>query len=129
MSRLILGLRCIAIAVTLQMVAMVLPARAIEIQEVTSPGGIKAWLVQSPTIPLIAMNFAFEGGAALDPAGKEGLANFLTGMLDEGAGDLDSKIFQAKASDLAMKMSFSSDLDSFEGSFQTLSRNRDEAFK
>lgn len=129
MSRLILGLRCIVIAVALQMVAMVLPARAIEIQEVTSPGGIKAWLVQSPTIPLIAMNFAFEGGAALDPAGKEGLANFLTGMLDEGAGDLDSKTFQAKASDLAMKMSFSSDLDSFEGSFQTLSRNRDEAFK
>ena len=95
----------------------------------TSPGGIKAWLVQSPTIPLIAMNFAFEGGAALDPPGKEGLANFLTGMLDEGAGDLDSKTFQAKASELAMKMSFSSDRDSFEGSFQTLSRNRDEAFK
>jgi zinc protease len=129
MPRLIFGLRCLVIFAALQMAAMVLPARAIEIQEVTSPGGITAWLVQSPTIPLIAMNFAFEGGAALDPPGKEGLANFLTGMLDEGAGDIDSKTFQAKASELAMKMSFSSDRDSFEGSFQTLSRNRDEAFK
>ena len=62
-------------------------------------------------------------------ADKEGLANFLTGMLDEGAADINSKTFQAKASELAMKMSFSSDRDSFEGSFQTLSRNRDEAFK
>lgn len=129
MPRLIHGLRCIIIVAALQMVAMAVPARAIEIQEVTSPGGIKAWLVQSPTIPLIAMNFAFEGAAALDPPGKEGLANFLTGMLDEGAADLDSKTFQAKASELAMKMSFSSDRDSFEGSLQTLSRNRDEAFK
>jgi len=129
MSRLISGLRCIFVVVALQMVAAALPARAVDIQEVTSPGGIKAWLVQSPTIPLIAMNFAFKGGAALDPADKEGRANFLTGMLDEGAGDLDSKTFQAKASELAMKMSFSSDQDSFEGSFQTLSRNRDEAFK
>jgi zinc protease len=109
--------------------AAALPARAIEIQEVTSPGGIKAWLVESPTIPLIAMNFAFRGGAALDPQGKEGLANFLTGMLDEGAGALDSKAFQAKLDELAMKMSFSAGFDWFEGSFQTLSRNRDETFK
>jgi zinc protease len=129
MSSLISGARCVVLFIALGMMAMVLPARAVEIQEVTSPGGIKAWLVQSPTIPLIAMKFAFKGGAALDPAGKEGLANFLTGMLDEGAGDLDSKTFQTKASELAMKMSFSSDLDSFEGSFQTLSRNRDEAFR
>ncbi|MBL8907125.1 MAG: insulinase family protein [Rhizobiales bacterium] len=129
MSRLMFGLRCIVIVAALQLTALTLPARAVDIQEVTSPGGIKAWLVQSPTIPLIAMNFAFKGGAALDPPGKEGLANFLTGMLDEGAGDIDSKTFQTMASDLAMKMSFSSDRDSFEGSFQTLSRNRDEAFR
>jgi zinc protease len=109
--------------------AAALPARAIEIQEVTSPGGIKAWLVESPTIPLIAMNFAFKGGAALDPPGKEGLANFLTGMLDEGAGALDSKAFQAKLDELAMKMSYNAGFDWFEGSFQTLSRNRDETFR
>ena len=39
-------------------------------------------------MPLIALRFAFDGGNAQDPAGKEGLANFLTAMLDEGAGDL-----------------------------------------
>ena len=58
-------------------------AYAIEIKEVTSPGGIKAWLVENKDIPLIAMNFSFEGGSTSDPAGKEGTAHFMTGMMDE----------------------------------------------
>jgi zinc protease len=36
-------------------------ASAIEIKQVTSPGGITAWLVESNTVPLIAMDFSFEG--------------------------------------------------------------------
>lgn len=106
----------------------VLPAEAIEIKEVKSPGGITAWLVEDHTNPLIAMQFSFQGGAANDPQGKEGTANFITAMLDEGAGDLDSAAFQAKRDDLAMKMSFDANLDQFEGSFQTLSAKRDDAF-
>ena len=32
-----------------------LPARAeVDIQEVTSPGGITAWLVEEPSIPFVA---------------------------------------------------------------------------
>jgi hypothetical protein len=63
-------------------------AQAFEIKEVTSPGGVKAWLVSDSTIPMIAMNFSFRGGATSDPAGKQGRTYFLSGMLDEGAGDL-----------------------------------------
>ena len=111
------------------LVTFVMPARAIDIQDVTSPGGIRAWLVEDKTIPLIAMEFSFRGGAALDPAGKDGVSHFLTGMLDEGAGDLDSAAFQAKRDELAFKMSFDASLDYFEGSFQTLARNRDESFR
>jgi zinc protease len=68
-------------------------AQAFEIREVTSPGGIKAWLVSDSTIPMIAMNFSFRGGAASDPAGKQGRTYFLSGMLDEGAGELNSEAF------------------------------------
>ena len=42
-----------------------LPARAIDIQEVTSPGGIKAWLIEEPTIPFTALEIRFSGGATL----------------------------------------------------------------
>ena len=53
------------------------PARAAAVQEIVSPSGIKAWLVEDYTVPVVALNIAFRGGAAQDPAGKEGLANFM----------------------------------------------------
>jgi zinc protease len=100
----------------------------IEIQPVTSPGGITAWLVEDDTIPLIAINFSFEGGAAVEPDDEAGLAYFLAGMLDEGAGDLDSQAFQQRLADLSIRMSFNAQRDHLQGSLQTLSENRDEAF-
>jgi zinc protease len=106
----------------------ILPAGAIDIKEVKTKSGITAWLVENHTNPLIAMQFSFLGGAANDPAGKEGTANFITAMMDEGAGDLDSAAFQAKRDELNMKMSFDANFDTFEGSFQTLTEKRDESF-
>jgi zinc protease len=103
-------------------------AQAFTIEEVTSPGGIKAWLVHEKAIPLIAMNFSFSNGSARDPVDKDGVSEFLSGMLDEGAGDLSSQDFQQKRDALAFRMSFNSAADFFEGSFQTLSRNRDASF-
>ncbi len=98
-----------------------------KILEVTSPGGIKAWLVESRQVPLIAMRFSFAGGAARDPSGKEGLANFVSGMLDEGAGNLSSEKFQERQEELALRMGFDAGRDMFTGSFQTLKSNADDA--
>ncbi|WP_353642542.1 hypothetical protein [Mesorhizobium sp. WSM2239] len=64
------------------------------ILEVKSKKGITAWLVGDHSIPLIAIRFAFDGGTAQDPAGKEGLVNLMTGLFEEGSGDLDSEAFQ-----------------------------------
>ena len=72
-----------------------LPARAVDVQRVVSPGGIEAWLVEDHTNPIISLELAFRGAAALDPPGREGLANLVSGLIDEGAGDLDSQAFQS----------------------------------
>lgn len=104
------------------------PVMAVEIQRVISPGGIEAWLVEQHTIPLVAMNFAFKGGTRLDPPGKEGLGNLLSGLLDEGAGELDAQAFQKRLDSHAIRLGFSIDRDSFRGRLQTLSEHRDEAF-
>ncbi len=103
-------------------------AHAFTIQEVTSPGGLKAWLVEERAIPLITINFSFRPGNAEDPAGQEGVSEFLTGMMDEGAGAMLADEFQRKREALAFRMSFDSGADFFEGSFQTLSHNRHESF-
>ena len=113
------------VVVTGLFVASAASANAFTIQEVTSPGGIKAWLVEEHAIPLMAMNYSFKGGTEFDPPGKEGVSNFLTGMMDEGAGDLLSAEFQKKRDALAFRMSFDAGSDFFEGGFQTLTRNRD----
>ncbi len=105
------------------------PALAFRIEEVTSPGGIKAWLVEEKAVPLIAMKFSFRSGSVFDPEGKEGAANFLTGMMDEGAADLDSATFQRLRDELSFKMGFDAERDHFEGVFQTLSHNRDASFE
>jgi zinc protease len=117
-----------SLAVLVFLIIGILPAGAIDIKEVKSKAGITAWLVEDHTNPLIAMQFSFQGGAVDDPAGKEGTAYFITAMMDEGAGDLDSAAFQARRDELNMKMSFDANFDTFSGSFQTLSEKRDDSF-
>ena len=100
----------------------------VDIERVVSPGGITAWLVNDPSIPVISFRFAFRGGASLDPAGKEGLARMTSTLIDEGAGDLDSQAFQRRLQDLSISLRFSARRDTFGGNLKTLSKNRDQAF-
>ncbi len=102
-----------------------LPANAIEIQEVVSPKGIKAWLVEDNSVPLVSMRFSFKGGTSQDPGGKEGLANLMTALFDEGAGDLDSDSFQERIDNLGGEMSFTASPDSVSASIRMLAENRD----
>lgn len=112
----------------LAFVAASFPARAaVEIQEVTSPGGITAWLVEDYTVPIIAVRFAFEGGASQDPEGREGLANLMTGLFDEGAGDLDSDAFQIRLDELGAAMRFDATRDAVYGQIRMLADDREEA--
>ena len=92
----------------------------------TAPG-IEAWHVESPVVPLIALSFAFEGGAAQDPEGKAGVAQMLARLLDEGAGDLVSDAFQERLAARAIEMSFHAGPDAIGGSLKMLVKHADEA--
>ena len=118
-------------AVTLAAAVLMAPlaAKATTIQRVVSPGGIEAWLVQDPSVPLIAFDFSFRGGANQDPVDKPGVATMATSLLDEGAGDLDSKSFHERAETKAIQLGFSVNRDQTSGSVRTLSANQDEAFE
>ena len=105
------------------------PAKATEVTRVISPGGIEAWLVEAHAIPILSVSIAFRGGATLDPAGKEGRANMVSALLDEGAGDYDSRAFQSRLEDLAIHLGFSTGLDTFTASLKTLTVNTDAAFE
>ncbi|SMF69921.1 zinc protease [Azospirillum oryzae] len=113
----------------LAVVAVTLPAHAMDIKRVVSPGGIEAWLVEDHKVPVIALEWAFEGAGGTDPKGKEGLANLTSTMLDEGAGPYDSQAFQARLQDNAIALGFDAGRDGFSGSMRTLTEHRDEALE
>jgi zinc protease len=101
---------------------------AAKIQHLVSPGGIEAWFVQDATVPLIAMEYAFGGGATQDPADKPGVGNMVASLIDEGSGDLDSQTFHERLDRRAIELSFSATRDYFRGSLRMLKDNKDEAF-
>jgi zinc protease len=105
------------------------PALATTIERVVSPGGIEAWLVHEPAVPMIAIDFAFVGGAAQDAPGKGGTASLVASLLDEGAGDLDAKTFHARLERKAIELGFQAERDTLRGTLRTLTENKDEAFE
>lgn len=104
-------------------------ARAVEIQTIVSPGGIKALLVEDYTVPLIAVSMAFKGGANQEADNKTGLTNLLSSLLDEGAGDIKSQEFQTRIDDIGIELRFGASYDRFTGRMKTLRSTRDEAFE
>jgi zinc protease len=104
-------------------------AHATNIERVTSPGGIEAWLVRDTSLPLIALNFSFLGGANEDPEGKAGTGYMVSSMLDEGAGPLDSRGFHQQLEENAVELRFSVTHDYFQGSIKLLRERQDQSFE
>ena len=118
----------IRLSAFLVFVVCALPAWAeVKIQEVISPGGIKAWLVQEPSIPFAALELRFRGGTSLDAPEKRGATYLMTGLLEEGAGDLDARGFARAVEALAASFDYDAGDDSVSVSARFLTENRDAA--
>ncbi|MFK7838478.1 MAG: M16 family metallopeptidase [Sulfitobacter sp.] len=103
-----------------------LPARAnVDIKSVTSPGGITAWLVEEPSIPFAALEIRFRGGVSLDDPEKRGAINLMTGLLEEGAADMDARAFAQAQEELATTFGFDASRDAVSISARFLTENRD----
>ena len=116
-----------AIFAALILVMLALPASAeVKIQQVVSPKGIKAWLVEDHSIPFTALELRFRGGTSLDAPGKRGSVYLMTGLLEEGAGKLGARAYARKLESLAASFSFDSGADAVSVSARFLTENRDE---
>lgn len=104
------------------------PARAaVDIVQVTSPGGIDAWLVEEHSIPFVALEIRIRGGAGLDDPARRGATNLMVALLEEGAGEMDARAFQAAREALAASYGFNVYDDSFSVFALMLTENRAEA--
>jgi zinc protease len=102
---------------------------AVEIQTVTSPGGIKAWLVESHDIPFTSLHIRFMGGTSLDEPGKRGAVSLMTYTLEEGAADMDAQAFANARDGLAASFRFDADADGLDIEARFLTENRDASIE
>src|SRR5262249_44677289 len=68
-------LRSLLAALIGVVVALPVSAGAVDIKPVTTPLGLKVWLVQDKSAPVVALAFSFAGGTASDPVGQTGVTN------------------------------------------------------
>ena len=122
-------LRLFAAAVAGLLALLPAVAGAIEIKEITTPLGIKAWLVEDKSTPVVALSFSFSGGTATDPAGQAGITDLMAGLLTDGAGSMNAQAFRQRQEDAAASLGFNASLDRVTGSLRVLTANRDEGFE
>ena len=102
-------------------------AQAANIQNIDLGKKAQVWFAEDHTIPIIAFNISLPAGSSYDPAGKAGLAAFAGSMIDEGAGNLDSKAFHEALANKAIVFSARADRDYLVISISTLKENAPEA--
>lgn len=106
------------------------PDKVLDVAEVKSDKGFTAWLVQHPGLDVVTFVLRFkDAGSKVDPEGKKGLADLLSAMLDEGAGDMDSAAFARHLLRKNIKLAIANGKDGFSLSFRCTRANLAEAFK
>jgi zinc protease len=105
-----------------------LPCQAASVaREIVTPKGLHVWLMEDHSAPLFTLGFRFAGGSALDPAGKEGLANVTAEMFLQGAGALPADAYLKAWSELGAEAAIEARNESVRGTLKVLSKDRDEA--
>ncbi len=100
----------------------------LDIQELTTQSGLTFWLVEDHSIPVIALNFAFENaGSKYDALEKQGLTRLASNTMDEGAGDILSEEFQGLLRTQSISLGFSAGRDTFGGSIYSRTSTMDKA--
>lgn len=96
---------------------------AVDIQEIETPKGIKAWLVEDHSNPILALQIYFMGGTINDPVEKEGAVYLMMGLLEEGAEDLDAVGFQVAREELGASFDFDAYKEAVSVSVQMITEN------
>lgn len=99
---------------------------AVDIQEIETPNGIKVWLVEDHSNPILALKIYFMGGSIHDSVGKEGSAHLMMALLEEGADDLDAVGFQVEVEELGAGFEFNAYKEAVSVSAQMITENLED---
>jgi zinc protease len=108
---------------------MSLVQAASKIQAFTTPGGLHVWLLPTQNLPMLSIEITFKAGAAFEPAGKEGLAQFTAALLDEGAGPYNATQFKEELEAIGARLGAGSDAQEISVHLTTLKEHQARAFE
>ncbi len=94
-----------------------------EIERFSLSNGLKIIFIKKDKLPIVQMNFVFNAGSKFDFAGKKGLANLLSMLIDEGAGNYNSLQLSDEFDKLGTHFNVYVSEDNLFFSLQTLSEN------
>ncbi|HEV7960844.1 MAG TPA: pitrilysin family protein, partial [Rhizomicrobium sp.] len=98
-------------------------AHAADIKPVNLGKNVEVWFSEDHTVPIIAFDISLPAGSVYDPASKQGLAEFAADLIDEGAGNMDSRAFHEALADHAIQFRAQTERDNLVISIVTLSEN------
>jgi len=105
------------------------PASAADIKNLDLGKSAEVWFSEDHTVPIIALVAAMPAGSAYDPADKAGLASFAAALIDEGAGNMDSKAFHEALADNAIQFRANVERDYLVIQVVSLKENMPEAMR
>src|SRR5579872_6135740 len=112
----------IVLALFLSLAALT-PAFAADIKALDLGKKAEVWFSEDHTVPIVAFSITLPAGSAYDPANKAGLASFAAALIDEGAGNMDSRAFQEALADHAIQLRANVERDDMVISVVTLTEN------
>jgi zinc protease len=104
------------------------PFRLPEIKPFSLKNGIKVFLVEQHTLPIVSIDLSFDGGSISDPRGKEGLASVCMSMMAEGTESLDKIAFAEALADVAASVDAYAGSDTQGVSLGSLTKHLDTVF-
>jgi zinc protease len=108
------------------MIGVLAPARAadaVPLNSIDLGKNVEVWFSEDHTVPIVTFNISLPAGSGYDPAGKAGLASFAASLMDEGAGNMDSRAFHEALADHAIQFNAQAERDYLVISIVTLREN------
>ena len=99
------------------------------VQRATLKNGTTVILAERHDVPVVQMSYQFAGGYAADPAGKPGIANFTSSMMDDGSGGLDALGFASAKEMLGANIGVGAGLDSNSAYLSALKQKLDPSIE
>jgi predicted Zn-dependent peptidase len=90
-------------------------------------GGIPIQVWTKPELPLVAIEVQFNPGRPIVDIEKVGVAELMSSMLDEGAGDRDTLAFSSALQSLGATLGAGAGAETLNVTMQTLKRNLDKS--